>query len=82
MCVLCGQDFVARVHWTDRHVEDRARAAVPGFDPVAGMAGAQFVYTVPNFSNPTGRLVGRRCARRRRIRSTGCCPTGCASSMA
>ena len=34
MCVLCGQDFVARVHWTDRHVEDRARAAVPGFDPV------------------------------------------------
>src|SRR5215203_3793667 len=35
MCVLCGQDFVARVHWTDRHVEDRARAAVPGFDPVA-----------------------------------------------
>ena len=35
MCVLCGQDFVARVHWTDRHVEVRARAAVPGFDPVA-----------------------------------------------
>jgi 2-aminoadipate transaminase len=24
---------------------------------VAAMAGAQFVYTVPNFSNPTGRLV-------------------------
>jgi hypothetical protein len=35
MCVLCGQDFVARVHWTDRHIEDRARAAEPGFDPVA-----------------------------------------------
>jgi 2-aminoadipate transaminase len=29
-----------------------------GFDAVAAMAGAQFVYTVPNFSNPTGRLVG------------------------
>ncbi|MTH35552.1 aminotransferase class I/II-fold pyridoxal phosphate-dependent enzyme [Paracoccus limosus] len=26
-------------------------------DLVAGMAGAQFAYTVPNFSNPTGRLV-------------------------
>jgi 2-aminoadipate transaminase len=30
----------------------------PGFDPAAAMAGAQFAYTVPNFSNPTGRLVG------------------------
>jgi 2-aminoadipate transaminase len=30
----------------------------PGFDPLAAMAGAQFAYTVPNFSNPTGRLVG------------------------
>jgi 2-aminoadipate transaminase len=29
-----------------------------GFDPAAAMAGAQFVYSVPNFSNPTGRLVG------------------------
>lgn len=29
-----------------------------GFDPIAAMAGAQFAYTVPNFSNPTGRLVG------------------------
>ncbi len=28
-----------------------------GFDAVAAMGGAQFVYTVPNFSNPTGRLV-------------------------
>ena len=35
MCVLCGQDFVAQVHWTDRHFEDRARAAAPGSDPVA-----------------------------------------------
>jgi 2-aminoadipate transaminase len=30
----------------------------PGFDPGAALAGAQFAYTVPNFSNPTGRLVG------------------------
>lgn len=29
-----------------------------GFDPVTALAGAQFAYTVPNFSNPTGRLVG------------------------
>lgn len=28
-----------------------------GFDPVAAFRGAQFAYTVPNFSNPTGRLV-------------------------
>ncbi len=27
------------------------------FDPVAGLAGAQFAYTVPNFSNPSGKLV-------------------------
>jgi len=33
MCVLCGQDFVAQAHWTDRHVEDRARASGPGGDP-------------------------------------------------
>jgi hypothetical protein len=26
MCVLCGRDFVAQVHWTDRHLEDKARA--------------------------------------------------------
>jgi 2-aminoadipate transaminase len=30
----------------------------PGFDPAPDLAGAQFAYTVPNFSNPTGRLVG------------------------
>ena len=29
----------------------------PRFGPVAALAGAQFAYTVPNFSNPTGRLV-------------------------
>lgn len=28
------------------------------FDPVAALTGAQFAYTVPNFSNPTGKLVG------------------------
>ena len=34
MCVLCGQDFVAQAHWTDRHVEDRARASGPRAVPV------------------------------------------------
>ncbi|SDW14165.1 2-aminoadipate transaminase [Albimonas donghaensis] len=29
------------------------------FDPDAALAGAQFGYAVPNFSNPTGKLVGR-----------------------
>ncbi|TNC15755.1 PLP-dependent aminotransferase family protein [Methylobacterium terricola] len=29
----------------------------PGFDPERAFAGAQFAYAVPNFSNPTGRLV-------------------------
>jgi hypothetical protein len=33
MCVLCGRDFVAQVHWTDRHLEDRARAAGSNADP-------------------------------------------------
>ncbi|KMO10052.1 PLP-dependent aminotransferase family protein [Methylobacterium platani] len=31
--------------------------AAPGFDAEAALAGAQFAYAVPNFSNPTGRLV-------------------------
>ncbi|HJR23421.1 MAG TPA: PLP-dependent aminotransferase family protein, partial [Dongiaceae bacterium] len=30
----------------------------PNLEPVAALQGAQFAYTVPNFSNPTGRLVG------------------------
>ena len=30
----------------------------PDFDPVAALAGARFAYTVPNFSNPTGKLIG------------------------
>lgn len=34
------------------------RLEAGGFDPVAALGGAQFGYTVPNFSNPTGRLVG------------------------
>jgi 2-aminoadipate transaminase len=29
-----------------------------GFDALAALTGAQFAYTVPNFSNPTGKLVG------------------------
>lgn len=29
----------------------------PAFDAAAGLAGARFGYVVPNFSNPTGRLV-------------------------
>jgi 2-aminoadipate transaminase len=29
-----------------------------GFDPAVALADAQFAYTVPNFSNPTGKLVG------------------------
>src|SRR5262249_30090748 len=29
-----------------------------GFDPVAVFTGAQFAYTLPNFSHATGRLVG------------------------
>ncbi len=29
-----------------------------GFDARAAFTGAQFAYTVPNFSNPTGRMVG------------------------
>lgn len=31
---------------------------LPDLDLAAGLAGAGFAYTVPNFSNPTGRLVG------------------------
>ncbi|MFO1057067.1 MAG: PLP-dependent aminotransferase family protein [Dongiaceae bacterium] len=30
----------------------------PGFVAATAFAGAQFAYTVPNFSNPTGRMVG------------------------
>lgn len=30
----------------------------PAFDADAALEGAQFAYTVPNFSNPTGKLVG------------------------
>jgi 2-aminoadipate transaminase len=30
----------------------------PDFDATAALEGAQFAYTVPNFSNPTGKMVG------------------------
>lgn len=33
------------------------RMETPGYDPQAALAGAQFGYVVPNFSNPSGRLV-------------------------
>lgn len=33
------------------------RTEQPGFDAEAALAGAQFAYAVPNFSNPSGRLV-------------------------
>lgn len=29
----------------------------PGFDPLKSLENAQFAYTVPNFSNPTGKLI-------------------------
>ena len=28
MCVLC-REFVSQLHWTERHIEDRARASEP-----------------------------------------------------
>ncbi len=28
MCVLCGE-FVSHIHWTERHIEDRARVSDP-----------------------------------------------------
>ena len=27
MCILCGE-FVTRIHWTERHTEDKARASI------------------------------------------------------
>ncbi len=46
----------------------------PDTDLIAGMSGAQFAYTVPNFSNPTGRLVdtATRKALVQAARQTGC----------
>lgn len=35
MCVLCGKDFVAQLHWSERHIEDKVRMSGPGSDPVA-----------------------------------------------
>lgn len=45
--------------WKPRYPTYRPmRLEASDFNPVAAMSGAQFAYTVPNFSNPTGRLVG------------------------
>lgn len=33
------------------------RADANGFDPEVDLAGCKFAYTVPNFSNPTGKLI-------------------------
>ena len=45
--------------WRPRAPQFRNMAIeAPGFDPAAAFEGAQFAYTVPNFSNPTGRMVG------------------------
>lgn len=45
--------------WRPRQPSYRPmRLEAPGFDAEASFRGAQFAYTVPNFSNPTGRLVG------------------------
>jgi 2-aminoadipate transaminase len=46
----------------------------PGFDPRPDMAAAQFAYTVPNFSNPSGRLVdvAQRRALLQAAQDTGC----------
>jgi len=44
--------------WRPRRPRYRAlRVDRPDFDAVAGLTGARFGYAVPNFSNPTGRLV-------------------------
>ena len=45
--------------WRPRRPRYRLmRLEAQGFDPAAALEGAQFAYTVPNFSNPSGRLVG------------------------
>ena len=45
--------------WKPRYPRYRPMRLEAGdFDPVAALRDAQFAYTVPNFSNPTGRLVG------------------------
>lgn len=45
--------------WRSHHPRYRPmRLEANDFDPASAFDGAQFAYTVPNFSNPTGRLVG------------------------
>lgn len=44
--------------WRPRRPRFRSmRIEAKGFDPVVAMSGAKFAYAVPNFSNPTGRMV-------------------------
>ncbi|HYF53470.1 MAG TPA: PLP-dependent aminotransferase family protein, partial [Salinarimonas sp.] len=60
--------------WRPRHPAYRPmRLDAPGFDALAALTGARFAYTVPNFSNPTGRLVdvATRRALARAARATG-----------
>ncbi|MBY6163574.1 PLP-dependent aminotransferase family protein [Mameliella alba] len=61
--------------WKPREPQYRAMALEdPACDPRTAMAGAQFAYTVPNFSNPSGRLVplDQRHALLAAARDTGC----------
>ena len=45
--------------WKPRYPRYRPMRLEAGdFDPALALRDAQFAYTVPNFSNPTGRLVG------------------------
>jgi len=44
--------------WRPRHpCIQNMQFDAPGFDPLAAMEGVKFAYTVPNFSNPTGKQV-------------------------
>ncbi|ASP21190.1 2-aminoadipate transaminase [Antarctobacter heliothermus] len=61
--------------WKPRTPQYRAMVLEQnGFDPHGSMTGAQFAYTVPNFSNPSGRLVpvDQRRALVAAAQATGC----------
>ncbi|MBT55363.1 MAG: aminotransferase [Mameliella sp.] len=61
--------------WKPRTPQYRAMVLEQdGFDPHGPMTGAQFAYTVPNFSNPSGRLVptDQRRALVAAAQATGC----------
>jgi 2-aminoadipate transaminase len=52
-------------NWRPRQPSYRPmRLDANDLDPVTSMTGAQFAYTVPNFSNPTGKLVDTATRRR------------------